>query len=51
MTLVRRPKAAQQAVTEAVELVIAPDAIERALHLYEQLQPHDTSVILQHEKS
>jgi hypothetical protein len=50
MTLVRRPKAAQQAVTEAVELVIAPAAIERALHLYEQLEPHDTSVILQAQK-
>ncbi len=34
----------------AVELVIAPAAIERALHLYEQLQPHDTSVILQARK-
>jgi hypothetical protein len=41
---------AQQVVTEAVELVIAPAAIERALHLYEQLQPHDTSVILQARK-
>src|SRR5712672_2304110 len=50
MTLVGRPKAAQQAVIEAVELLIAPDAIERALHLYEQLQPHDTSVILQARK-
>src|SRR6266576_1247482 len=50
MTLARRPKASQQAVAEPVELVIAPDAIERALHLYEQLQPHDTSVILQARK-
>src|SRR5438552_8939223 len=50
MTLVRRPKAWQQAVTEAVELVIATAAIGRALHLYEQLQPHDTSVILQARK-
>src|SRR6266478_8371260 len=50
MTLVPRPKASQQAVAEPVELVIAPDAIERALHLYEQLQPHDTSVILQARK-
>ena len=41
---------AQQLVTEAVELVVAPAAIERALHLYEQLQPHDTSVILQARK-
>ena len=50
MTLVPRPKASQQPVTEPVELVIAPAAIERALHLYEQLQPHDTSVILQARK-
>ena len=40
----------QQVVTEAIELVVAPAAIERALHLYEQLQPHDTSVILQVRK-
>ena len=40
----------QQVVTEAVELVVAPAAIERALHVYEQLQPHDTSVILQARK-
>ena len=50
MTLVRRPKSAQQAITDPVELVVAPAAIERALHLYEQLQPHDTSVILQARK-
>jgi hypothetical protein len=31
-------------------LVVAPAAIERALLLYEQLQPHDTSVILQARK-
>ena len=40
----------QQVVTEAIELVVAPAAIERALHLYEQLQPHDTSVVLQARK-
>ena len=40
----------QQVVTEAVELVVAPAAIERALQLYEQLQPHDTSVTLQARK-
>ncbi len=40
----------QQVVTEAVELVVAPAAIARALQLYEQLQPHDTSVILQARK-
>ena len=50
MTLVPRPKTSQQAVTEPVELAIAPAAIERALRLYEQLQPHDTSVILQARK-
>ena len=37
MTLVRRPKAAQQTITDPVELVIAPAAIERALRAYEQL--------------
>jgi hypothetical protein len=66
MTLVRRPKAAgaaaprvkpangrrqpQTIITEPVELVVAPAAIERALTVYEQLQPHDTSVILQARK-
>src|SRR5258706_7693220 len=46
MTPVSTRPPAQQLVTEAVELVVAPAAIERALHLYEQLQPHDTSVML-----
>ena len=41
---------AQQLVTEAVELVVAPAAIERALQLYERKQAHDTSVILQARK-
>jgi hypothetical protein len=50
MTLVSRPKASQQTITDPVELVIAPAAIERALHVYEQLQPRDTSVILQARK-
>jgi hypothetical protein len=50
MTPVSTRPPAQQLVTEAVELVVAPAAIERALHLYEQLQPHDTSVILQARK-
>ena len=36
--------------TDAVELVVAPAAIERALHVYEQLRPHDPSVILQARK-
>ncbi|MEY2396697.1 MAG: hypothetical protein QOF94_3042 [Acidobacteriaceae bacterium] len=33
-----------------VELVVAPAAIERALGIYEQLQPHDPSVVLQARK-
>ena len=42
---------AQQVVTDPVELVVAPAAIERALHVYgQQLQPRDTSVILQARK-
>ena len=36
--------------TTPVELVVAPAAIERALEVYEQLQPHDPSVILQARK-
>jgi hypothetical protein len=31
-------------------LVVAPAAIERALGIYEQLQPHDPSVVLQARK-
>ena len=65
MTLVLRSKAAAMAtprakstlagrqaqiLTDALELVVAPAAIEHALSLYEQLQPHDTSVILQARK-
>ena len=50
MTLVSRRPPAPQVETEAVELVAAPAAIARALQLYEQLQPHDTSVILQARK-
>ena len=50
MTLVRRRKAAQRTGTEPVELIVAPAAIERALHVFEQLQPHDISVILQARK-
>ena len=50
MTPVSNRPPAQQVVAEAVELVVAPAAIERALLLYEQLQPHDTSVILQARK-
>jgi hypothetical protein len=36
--------------TRPVELVVAPGAIERALGVYEQLQPHDPSVISQARK-
>jgi hypothetical protein len=50
MTLVSRRPPVPQVVTEAVELVLAPAAIERALQLYQQVQPHDTSVILQARK-
>jgi hypothetical protein len=51
MTPVSTRPPAQQLVTESAELVVAPAAIERALHLYEQLQPHDTLVILQAAKT
>ena len=50
MTLVRRRKAALRTGTEPVELIVAPAAIERALHVFEQLQSHDISVILQARK-
>jgi hypothetical protein len=33
-----------------VEVVVAPAAIERALHVYEQLEPRDPSVIRQAKK-
>jgi hypothetical protein len=41
---------AMPTLAEPVEVVVAPDAIERALQVYEQLQPHDNSVILQARK-
>jgi len=47
------PSSSRKAVptlAEPVEVVVAPDAIERALQVYEQLQPHDNSVILQARK-
>src|SRR5258708_21809106 len=50
MSLVSNRPPAPQVETEAVELVVAPAAIARALQLYERLQPHDTSVILQARK-
>jgi hypothetical protein len=37
-------------ITDPVEVIVAPAAIERALEVYEQLQPHDPSVILQARK-
>jgi hypothetical protein len=45
-----RSKEQGRIVPEPVELVIAPGAIERALTIYEQFQPHDPSVILQARK-
>lgn len=37
-------------ITDSVELVAAPAAIQRALDVYEQLLPHDPSVVLQAKK-
>lgn len=37
-------------ITDPVELVVAPAAIQRALDVYEQLQPHDPSVVVQAKK-
>ena len=34
-------------IADPVESVVAPAAIERALDVYEQLQPHDPSVAYQ----
>jgi hypothetical protein len=39
-----------QALPDAVESVIAPAAIERALAIYQQLQPGDQSVLVQARK-
>jgi hypothetical protein len=39
-----------QTIPHAVETVIAPAAIERALTIYRQLQPRDQSVIVQARK-
>jgi hypothetical protein len=49
MTHDRRPWSEQD--TAEVETVIAPAAIERALAIYQQLQPRDQSVIVQARKS
>jgi hypothetical protein len=39
-----------QVLPDAVEAVIAPAAIERALAVYQQMQPRDQSVIVQARK-
>jgi len=39
-----------QTIPDAVEKAIAPAAIERALTIYQQLQPRDQSVIVQARK-
>ena len=39
-----------QAMPDVVEKTIAPAAIERALSVYQQLQPRDQSVIVQARK-
>jgi len=39
-----------QAIPDMVEKAIAPAAIERALTIYQQLQPRDQSVIVQARK-
>jgi hypothetical protein len=39
-----------QAIPDVVEKAIAPAAIERALTIYQQLQPRDQSVIVQARK-
>ena len=46
------PRAAPgtQTIPDVVEKAIAPAAIERALAVYQQLQPRDQSVILQARK-
>ena len=39
-----------QVLPDAVEAVVAPAAIERALAVYQQMQPRDQSVIVQARK-
>src|ERR1019366_8692725 len=36
-----------QTVPDPVEVIVAPAAIERALAIYQQLQPRDPSVVVQ----
>jgi hypothetical protein len=43
-------KISLQPSAEAVEQIIAPAAIERALSIYQQLEEHDQSVVLQARK-
>jgi hypothetical protein len=43
-------RTATEPVPDAVEAVIAPAAIERALTVYQQMQPRDQSVIAQARK-
>jgi hypothetical protein len=50
MTILRRRRKAAEANAEPIELIVAPAAIQRALDVYEQLRPHDTSVLLQARK-
>lgn len=42
--------AERQTKTDQIEAVVAPAAIERALTIYQQLQPRDQSVIVQARK-
>src|SRR6202790_5739448 len=41
---------ARQLMSDPVEEVVAPAAIERAIGIYQQLQQHDQSVFLQAQK-
>ena len=43
-------KRPDQMIARSVESVVAPAAIERALSIYQQLQPRDPSVVLQAKK-
>jgi hypothetical protein len=45
-----RTAPATQALPDALEAIIAPAAIERALAVYQQMQPRDQSVIVQARK-
>ena len=45
-----RTAPATQALPDAVDAIIAPAAIERALAIYQQMHPRDQSVIVQARK-